>query len=203
VCLSSLDSAIAFTPDRGGVTRSVALVAGAGQMGFWREVFSRQDDTPALGTVALHRYDQRTLKVWTMLAEKFRSAECAGRLLAVTGGWPVLVERAAQQAGTASLERSTLTRLEARLATAAGAAELVDLTGVCAEEELARAYNDLVDVLGDSEADLGDLHAAVSDATSDPEAVVACLRALGVFNADESGTFRLEPVLAAAWKQRL
>jgi hypothetical protein len=202
VCLSSLDSAIAFAPDRAGVTRSVALVAGAGQMGFWREVFSRQDDTLALGTVALRRYDERTLKVWTMLAEKFRTPARAARLLAVTGGWPVLVERAAQQAGTASLELSTLTKLEAHLATAAGAAELVDLVGVCAEEELARAYNDLVDVLGDGEADLGDLHAAVSDATSDPEGVVACLRALGVFNADESGTFRLEPVLAAAWKQR-
>ena len=202
VCINSLDSAITQTPDRPGVTRSVALVVSTQQMGFWREVFSRQADTPVLGTVALRRYDKSTLKVWTMLAEKFQTPARTARLLTVTGGWPVLVERAAQQAGTASLEGSTLNKLETHLATTAGAAELVDLVGVCAEEELARAYHDLVDVLGDGDADLGDLHAAVSDATPDPEAVIACLRALGVFSAEGSGTFRLEPVLAAAWEHR-
>ena len=95
-----------------------------------------------------------------------------------------------------------MNKLETYLATTAGAAELVDLVGVCAEEELARAYHDLVDVLGDGDANLGDLHAAVSDATADPEAVIACLRALGVFSSEGSGTFRLEPVLAAAWEHR-
>jgi hypothetical protein len=53
--------------------------------------------------------------------------------------------------------------------------------------------------MGDGQADLADLHMAVSEATADPEALVACLRALGVFTSDGSGMFRLEPVLAAAW----
>lgn len=92
-------------------------------------MFSSEADTPALGTVARRLYDASTLRVWALLAETFRGISRAGRLLDVTGGWLVLVERAADQAVAAADEVSTFDRLEAHLATAAGATELVDLVG--------------------------------------------------------------------------
>jgi hypothetical protein len=201
VCVKSLDASLDRTPDRAGVTRSVALVSTAQQMGFWRQVFAREGDTPELGTVALRRYDERTLKIWAIVAEKFHGSRTT-RLLEVTGGWPVLVERAAEQASTTADEVATLDQIEAHLATAAGAAELVDLVGICADEEVTRAFQDLVEYLGDEQTDLADLHLVVKDATSNPEGVIACLRALGVLTPDRSGMFRIEPVLAKAWSLR-
>jgi hypothetical protein len=95
-----------------------------------------------------------------------------------------------------------MNRMEAALSTEAGAAELVAAVGVGSEPDVARAYNDLVDMLGDDDADLADLQSVVSDASSDPEIVVACLQSLGVFATAASGRYRLEPVLAGAWRLR-
>jgi hypothetical protein len=49
---------------------------------------------------------------------------------------------------------------------------------------------------------LADLIEAASIAVDDPETAVACLQALGVFNVDTDGKYRLEPMIVRSWQQR-
>ena len=199
VCTATLRSAIDLTPDRPGVTRSVVLVAGAHQMPFWREVMQTESSTPSLGMVALSRHDAKTLRVWSMTAQRFSGGERVDQLLAVTGGWPFLLEQVAAKASQASREPVALAAMEERLATPSGAAELVDAVGLKLDAMVERAYGDLVTLLGDDSTDLAGLHLAASESTTDPEDVIACLDALGVFTRPGKGQYRLEPVLAGAW----
>ena len=202
VCQASLEASLKKVPERSGVTRSTVLVANTSQLEFWREVLSMESAVPELSTVALRRYDLDTLRVWALVAGKFRSPGRAERLIEVTGGWPLLVERAAAQQASSAGELKVMTAIEARLATPEGAAELVDAVGVGHDPCIARVYSDLVDILGADEADLADLESAAADSGEDPEVVIACLRALGVLNPAGVGRHRLEPVLVAAWRVR-
>lgn len=198
VCTATLRAAVDLTPDRPGVTRSVVLVAGAHQMPFWREVMQAEASTPSLGTVALSRHDAKTLRVWTMTAQRFSGGDRIDQLLAVTGGWPFLLEQVAAKVTQASKEPGALAAMEEHLATEAGAAKLVDAVGLRLDAMVERAYGDLVTLLGDDSTDLAGLHVA-AESTTDPEEVIACLDALGVFSRPGKGEYRLEPVLAHAW----
>ncbi len=199
LCAATLRAAVDQTPDRPGVTRSVVLVTGAHQMPFWRSVMDAQPETASLGTVTLSRHDVKTLRVWTMTAQRFRAPERTDRLLAVTGGWPFLLERAAAKARSASREPSALDDLEKYLSTTEGAVEVVDAVGLRLDPMVQRGYGDLVTMLGQDSADLAELHVAAGESTTDPEAVVACLQSLGAFERVDKGQYRLEPVLAHAW----
>lgn len=199
VCTATLRAAVDLRPDRSGVTRSVVLVAGAHQMPFWREVMQAEASTPSLGTVALSRHNAKTLRVWTMTAEQFSGGDRIDQLLTVTGGWPSLLEQVAAKATQASKEPVALAAMEEHLATEAGAAALVEAVGLRLDAMVERAYGDLVTLLGDDSTDLAGLHMAAGEATTDPEEVIACLDALGVFSRPGKGQYRLEPVLAHAW----
>ena len=201
-CATSLQTALERVPTTPGVTRSAVIIAGPGQLPFWREVLSKVDEEPDLGVVPLRRLDAKTLQVWAMQVEKFRSPERQHRLLEVTGGWPQLVERVAVSATWSGHEDVSVDALEAHLATPEGAAELVAAVGLEHDEEVARGYAAVVDLVGAGEASLEDLEAAVEDVCGDASAAVACLIALGVTSADTDGQHRLEPVLRAAWSGR-
>ncbi|WP_139209859.1 hypothetical protein [Microlunatus flavus] len=205
VCRAALQSALTRIPDRSGVTRSSVLVADTGQLKFWREVLAQEAEVPTLSTVSLRRYDLESLRVWALMATKFRGSGRVERLLDVTGGWPFLVERAATQAVSSVGEAKVMDRLEASLATPEGAAELVAAVGVGTDPAVSRVYDDLVEALADDPdgADLVDLEALASESDPDPKSAVACLLSLGVLNASgSSARYRLEPVLAAAWQRR-
>ena len=97
------------------MTRSAVLVASFDQLGFWRQVLAREPRTAELSTVSLRRYDLPALRVWALVAAKFRAAGRVERLLAVTGGWPFLVERAAGEAASSAGELKVMDRIEAAL----------------------------------------------------------------------------------------
>lgn len=201
-CEPALEAARNRVPSRPGVTRSAVLISSPGQMSFWRHVLASSDANPVVGTVTLRRYDETSLRVWSMSSHSFHKEERLARLLKVSGGWPFLVERAAGAVNDGADEATVLDDLASMVAAKPGAQELVRLVGVDADEDIARAFADLVMYFGTESADLSDLHAAVADTAADPVVTVACLQALAVFDTQTDGSFRIEQVLAAAWTTR-
>ncbi|TDW92883.1 hypothetical protein EV137_0150 [Kribbella pratensis] len=199
VCTTTLRASIEQTPDKPGVTRAVVLITNAHQMPFWREV--EQTSEPSLGTVALQRYDARTLRAWSILNERFGAAGRLDKVMSATGGWPFLVDRIATSSTDQAGELRAIESVTEHLATEAGAEELVRLVGIRTDDEVARAYSALVTMLDEDSADLADLHSGAGEVTADPELVVACLMSLGVFTPTKDGHYQLEPLLADAWSR--
>ena len=120
-CLEALEAAQTRRPSAPGVTRAAVIVAGPMQMNLWRQVFAQchgsrlsTSGLMPVGTVTLRRYEAATLRVWSLETNVFNSEERRAQLLRVTGGWPKLVERAAQlvkgEPGPASPAGSTSRR---------------------------------------------------------------------------------------------
>ncbi len=201
-CIAALTAALEQRPQRPGVTRSAVIIAGLQQMSLWRTVVRQAGHTPALGAVTLRRYDRKTLSVWALASEKFSVQERLERLLEVTGGWPILVEQAAARVAAGNDEGQALAALADELASPAGAAAFVDAVGVAADEELVKAFASMLTLVDSASVTLADLVTAASMAVDDPDTAVACLQALGVFDIDADGKYRLEPLLARSWPHR-
>jgi hypothetical protein len=214
-CREALELACARLPVAPGVTRAAVIIAGPAQIELWREVFARRDGSPlsTLGqlraeTVALRRYNARTLHVWTLDLTMFTSEERRAQLLQVTGGWPMLVERVAQlvkgaQGGSAGMdELEALRRVAAELKTPAGAAELVTAVGLSGDQQLCRAFEGVLSVIDSGNLTRADLEIAAELSVDQPSVAVECLMALQVFDLDAHGKFVPEPLLVRCWPQR-
>ncbi|MFI7707487.1 hypothetical protein [Nonomuraea sp. NPDC049480] len=200
-CWESLRSAIEMRPVRGGVTRSVVLVADTGALSFWARVFT--EDLPELGVVTLRRYDRTALRVWALEAERFGTEKKQEHLLQITSGWPYLIERALSLTVNTGNEDEALRRIADEVSAVKGCVGLIDRIGLNIDDTIAAAYGEIcgwMDNNGMSWADLVDA-AAFSGADS-PESIVSCLSALGVLDQDENGRYRLEPLVARAWPHR-
>ena len=212
-CLEALEVAQTRRPPAPGVTRSAVIVAGPAQMNLWREVFAQVDGNGLrsgllpVGTVALRRYDATTLRVWSLETNVFVSEERRTQLLRVTGGWPMLVERAARLVrGEPGVERvdepEALRRLEAELATPGGAAELVAAVGLSGDEQLCRAFEGVLSLIDSGSLTRADLQVAAELSVDEPSTAVECLIALQVFDVDADGKFVPEPLLVRCWPRR-
>jgi hypothetical protein len=202
-CTDALTAALTLRPQQSGVTRSAVIVAGPQQMCLWRKVLGDGGRTPALGTVTLRRYDPQTLRVWALTSEKFSLPDRLERLLEVTGGWPQLVERAAEHVSSGMEEGPALAAVAGELASPAGAAAFVEAVGVTADEELVKAFGAVLNLVDSAGVALADLVVATSMAVDDPDTAVACLQALGVFDIDNEGMYRPEPLLVRSWPHRV
>ncbi len=200
-CTTSLAAALQQRPTTSGVTRSVVLVSGPDQLGFWQEAFAAGEQ-PGLGTIALHRLDRRAMHVWSLDTGHFTTPERQARLLEVTGGWPYLTERAITLAIEDGSEEAALADLAKELESDHGAAELVEAVGLTLDENLAAAFDTILAyaALG---ASVSDLLEAISLANHpDPESALACLDALAVFDVDAAGVHSVEPLLVRCWPHR-
>ena len=178
----------------------MVIVGGPGQLGCWQEALAGGEQ-PGLGVVSLRRFDRRTLRVWSLDTGRFATDERQARLLAATGGWPLLVERATDLANELQSEDAALVELDRELAGPDGA-DLVEAVGLTADEALATAF-DHITALVDAGASLTDLVDAASLAGHpDPAAAVACLDALAVFDVDQDGAYRVDPLLVRCWPYR-
>ncbi len=195
---ASVRAAVDLTPHIAGVTRSVVLVCDTTQTSLWRDAIAERDHTPSLGIVALQRFTLESLRVWSGVQEKFRADGRTERLMNITGGWPYLVQMVADKVTTAG-EVAAMNQVEVWLSTDDGGNDLLRRVGILDDDELTRAYADLVAFLEGESANEAGLLAAVGDATTDPGPVLECLRAVGVFSPLEGGEFVLEPVLARTW----
>ncbi|MET8154873.1 hypothetical protein ABZT47_00790 [Sphaerisporangium sp. NPDC005289] len=198
-CWEGLRTAIEQRPKRGGVTRAVVMIADPVTMPFWMRVFA--DDIPELGVVTLRRHDRQTLQPWSVETSRFGNEDDRDRLLAVTSGWPYLVERALTLCTVTGSEDEALRQVEAELDTPRGFAELVELVGLTADDSLAAVFTALHGFMETDELSFGDLveAAAIPGACPDPAAAVRCLDALGAFDRAADDAYRLDPLLYRAW----
>lgn len=154
--------------------------------------------TPALGTVTLRRHDRQTLRVWALTSEKFSVQERLERLPAA-GRYSSNGPRHLSQPEE---EGRALAAVADELASPAGAAVSVGAEGVTVDEELVKAFAAVLTLVDNACVTLADLVEAASIAVDDPQTAEACLQALGVFNVDADGKYRLEPLLVRSWPQR-
>ncbi|TSB32674.1 hypothetical protein [Streptomyces benahoarensis] len=198
-CRDSLGLARAVLPEAAEATRSVVLVSGATQLGFWPDLLTGPDaDHDAV--VVLRRYDLRSLKDWTQRYSLCETEERLARLAAVTGGWPYLLDKALKLRERRPNQDRLLDDLTSWLEQSSGAEEFVEAVGLLESDPLKAAYDGIVEQLGADWHDDGYLVTAAEMAgLSFDEALgaVTCLETLQAF--DRDGTrLRVEPVLHAA-----
>ncbi|TDD00571.1 hypothetical protein E1292_28365 [Nonomuraea deserti] len=203
-CSAALKAALELRPQQPGVTRSAVIVAGPEQMPLWWEVLGHTGHVPALGTIKLRRYTGQTLRVWALASEKFSVPERLERLLEVTGGWPLLVERAGHLVASGVEEGQALATVAEELSTPTDAASFVDAVGITADEQLVTAFNTVLTLVDPGGVTIDDLVAAVAlgGDVDAPDIAVAILQALGVFDVDADGMHRPEPLLTRSWPYR-
>ena len=215
-CLEALEAAQTRWPSAPGVTRAAVIVSGPAQMNLWRQLFTGSSlSAPVrlpVGTITLRRYDAATLRVWSLETNMFTSEERRAQLLRVTGGWPILVEQAAQLVrgvpdtngpdSNGVDEPGALQRLEAELATPGSAARLVAAVGLSDDKQLSRAFEGVLSVIDSGGLTRADLEVASELAVEEPSAAVECLIALQVFDVGTDGNFVPEPLLVRCWPHR-
>lgn len=221
VSQASWDDSVLSAQRRGGArtsrgTRAAVLVAGPSQRWLLRRLASRPDAAPGdLADVAvpLRRIDAASLQAWDRIAELDLSLPARQhRLLEVTGGWPLLVERVlAQRIPAGGLDRA-LDEVAAWLGSVEGAAALVAAVGLDvddadqqADRGVAATFDRLVATgLRDQPAELAEL-LAIDDGLvgeDDPAEALAVLSLIGALDEDDDGVVGAEPVLASCWAAR-
>lgn len=197
-CQAALDAALATEPPP-KVTRSVVLVVPSANLGWWPSVLARAGDDVAV--VELRRHTNRSLWVWAVeVPSAFQDELSRSSLLKLTGGWPILVERAGQQAAAGFAQQEIIPELEEWLASSEGSNEFIESIGLLNDQSLQVLWEAAVDLV-EEPVDLVDLASLVPEDQPDPDAAVAALLALNVLDVDETGRVRPEPVAAAAWRR--
>ncbi|MGW2799533.1 hypothetical protein [Streptomyces sp. NPDC001269] len=196
-CRESLELARAVLPETAEATRSVVLVSGVGQLGFWAGLFTESDhDT----VVVLRRHDHRSLKDWTQRHSLCETEERLTGLAAASGGWPFLLDKALQLRKSQPDQDQVLRDLTSWLEHSSGASQFVSAVGLLENGALKTAYYGVLDQLGIEWHDDAYHVTAAEVAGLTPEEArlaVNCLEALQVF--DRDGTrLRVEPVLYKA-----
>ncbi|MET8360404.1 hypothetical protein [Micromonospora sp. NPDC005171] len=204
-----------------GGTLGVVLLTSPVQAPLW-PVAARESDASS-GITGLRRYDRTDLRLWlTDTTLPFQDDASRSELLAVTGGWPVNVNKVVEDL---SREQDPYTRsdplgkLRAQLADPVNAEALVVYSGVRSDRVLQEAWRFLVSEFGadradvDTVADYLTMHGESGDTEADwlaayrlQEAgyrstvdVVEVLRTLGLLVSNaEDGQLLVEPVMAAA-----
>jgi hypothetical protein len=200
-CVTALEDALHRRPGTPGVTRSAVIVSATAHLGFWQRVFT-QGERHGLGVVSLRRFDRRTLRVWSLDTGRFATDERQARLLAVTSGWPLLVEQVVEAEGAHQSEDRALDQLQRQLDSPEGAGAFIDAVGLTGDASLANAFEHIT-ALADACASISDLtEAAALSGHPEPAAAVAAMDALGVFDVGDDGAYRVDPLLVRCWPFR-
>lgn len=197
---------------RTGGTLSVVLLAGPAHVDTWLSAAGVTGGPLAehARLVELGRLDQAALRLW--MAEEslpFQDEGSRSRLLEVTGGWPVAVDRIVETvAQPLTAVEEVLASAESRLDQPANASALLEAVGVVAGTTLGEAWRivvelgaapagDIVDLL---ESDTGPLseHEVAAAGLGDLRGVVEALRILGALEPGDGGLLHPQPVLARA-----
>ncbi|MFJ1735689.1 hypothetical protein [Streptomyces sp. NPDC088254] len=198
-CRESFDLARAVLPEAAEATRSVVLVSGVEQLGFWSGLLTGPDadhDT----VVVLRRHDLLSLKDWTQRHSLCETEERLTRLAEATGGWPYLLDKALQLRDHRPDQDRVLADLTSWLEQASGAEQFVDAVGLLENDTLKAAYDGVVEQLGTDWHDDAYLVTAAEMAglsSGEARGAVVCLEALQVFDRDGM-RLRVEPVLHTA-----
>ncbi|MBC3992112.1 hypothetical protein H8N00_25175 [Streptomyces sp. AC563] len=195
-CREAVDQAETSLPTTPGVTRAVVLVTDTTQLALWRTLLMGTETTAA-APVVLRRHDRRSLRGWTQRVNKFHTEDRLDRLYELTGGWPILVDRAHHLHGELDDPDEVLRRLAGLRVNRAEARSFVEATGVYADPLLATGYRALDDEFEDGPFDVEGAVTAVALKIEDEDEarwIVNCLDALQVLDR-EGAQLRLEPLL--------
>ncbi|MFF0613199.1 hypothetical protein ACFYUD_31485 [Nocardia tengchongensis] len=205
-----------------GGTLGIVLVSGPSQASMW-PIAAREADISS-GLTELRRYDRTDLRLWlTETPLPFQDNAARDELLAVTGGWPILLNKIAEDLleHDSGLRADPLREIRAHLLDPERCRKLVEASGVRSDATLSQAWDFLVQTCADDPADLNTLadyltlHGEGGDRSDalTPAAVAAAgytstadvievLRGLGVLiGLRENGRFTLEPVMVAATRR--
>ncbi|KRV49025.1 hypothetical protein AQ490_22195 [Wenjunlia vitaminophila] len=201
-CREALELARTLLPSRSGVTRAVVLIAGTDQFGLWRDLLTGSNGSAL--TVALRRHDRRSLRSWAQRSETFHTDDRLNRLVEVTGGWPMLLDRALDLYAEQGNQDEALHLLAAELQQKELSVELVTASGLAIDPVVVATYQAL-----DAERATGweseDYLLTVAEyhgvRKEDAVWACACLEAIQALERDGS-RLRMEPVLRGCWSRR-
>ncbi|MGW5971721.1 hypothetical protein [Streptomyces sp. NPDC055185] len=195
-CREAVDLAETLLPHTPGVTRAVVIVTDSGQPDLWRTLLTGAEPTSA-APVVLRRHDRRGLRGWAQRVEMFHTDDRLDRLHTLTGGWPLLVDRAHQLHRELGDPDEALRRLAGLLTDRSAARAFAKATGVYTDPLLATGYRILVKEFGEDTFDVESAVTAVACEIEDEEEarwVFTCLDAFQVFDREDT-QLRLEPLL--------
>ncbi|MER5783238.1 hypothetical protein ABT104_16170 [Streptomyces mobaraensis] len=204
-CRESLAEARLLLPPK-GAARTVALVSGTGQFAFWRELFAEAESDVRVQNelVVLKRLDSHGIRDWAQDHGLFETEQRLETLVATTGGWPLLLERAAGEYAVCKDQDRALSAVAEELRDAEGAERFVNAVGLTEDESLLKAYAALMSNMGTGWNKHQDPPTALEMDGFGPEEaryLLACLQVLQVFERNGED-LRLEPVLVGAWNAR-
>lgn len=195
-CREAVDLAETLLPHTPGVTRAVVIVTDPGQLDLWRTLLTGAEPTSA-APVALRRHDHRGLRGWAQRVEMFHTDDRLERLHALTGGWPLLVDRAHRLHEELCDPDQALHHLAGLLTDRSAARAFAKATGVYADPLLATGYRTLAKEFGEGTFDVESAVTAVACQIDDEEEarwVFTCLDTFQVFDREDT-QLRLEPLL--------
>lgn len=188
-------------------TRSAVLLAGPADRWLLSRLVTTPEGAGELVDVAvgLRRIDLASLQAWDRIEElNLAHPQRQRKLLTVTGGWPMLVERVLARMRQTPFD-DVIDEIAAALDTPEGAAELIAAVGLDvddvdqpADPGLVATFTRLAET-GWREHDLADLLALDDDLVGEanPAEAVAILNLLGMLDEDDDGLLGAEPVLAS------
>ncbi|MET8514266.1 hypothetical protein [Streptomyces sp. NPDC005077] len=202
-CRESLALAQSVLPEAKEKVRSVVLISGAAQLDFWQELVADEESGQSPGgetVVVLRRYDPRSLKDWTQRHRLCETDERLNRLIAITGGWPFLLERARTLHQRYRDQDRALSELAQWLGQKSGAEEFVEAVGLLDNDKARTGYFAIVRTLDTGWNRKQDCRAAVVLADLTPDEARRALASLEMLQALErdGNRLRVEPVLHAA-----
>jgi hypothetical protein len=134
------------------------------------------------------------------LMKAFTDATSQAELMAVTGGWPLLMDLAAAKAPEHTSTRKVCDQVTAYLASIDGAAEFLEAAGLQLDTAAGSAFQSLIEYAAPVTSD--ELVELCSVTGSDPERTARTLRILNVLDqSDIDGRWAPEPVTTAAWRR--
>jgi hypothetical protein len=195
-CREAVDLAETLLPVTPGVTRAVVLVTDPSQLHLWRGLLTGAEPTSA-APVVLRRHDRQGLRGWAQRVEMFHTDDRQDRLYTLTGGWPMLVDRAHRWHGELGDAEEVLRRLAGLLTDRSAARSFREATGVYADPLLATGYRAIAEEFGDEPFDVESAVTAIAcriESEEEAHWALDCLEALQVFDREDT-QLRLEPLL--------
>lgn len=185
----------------GGVTRSAIMYLGIEQSEVWLDLLGPGRSRLAADTiVACRRLDLVGLERWSHEQHgQFSDPADRDRLLAMTGGWPLLVDSVAAACAAGIGASQAMMNLRTDLDNELGQ-NLIDATGL-PNSVLKTSYTTLLELGAELLSDEAEstFEQVLVDGDR-PAAILAALIAAGAVNRNHNGTLSLEPVLAKLWQ---
>ncbi|MEH1098394.1 hypothetical protein [Micromonospora sp. CPCC 205561] len=185
-----------------GATRTVAVLVDVNAPGVLDVLTGPSFAVSNDDMITLRRATDIGLRGWLSdneLMKAFTDATSQAELMAATGGWPLLLDLAADKAREHTSTRKVCAQVTAYLSTVEGAADFVEATGLRTDSDAGDAFQGLIDYAGPvTSEELVELSAVTG---SDPERTARILQLLDVIDqSDVDGRWTPEPVVARSWR---